>query len=634
MWLAHETLFCGVNYSNVSFQKDICDQIPIYDIKINEGVKGFDYRDILSNADEYLTRINNKHVALDSNFIYQAQTSLAYCIMNLPKNYENIMQLINDYENHAVLYGNLWSMRHGAIKSQLGIHDVQKITHVKMDLISLLILHLNEQMSAFKLKKLFNVYDQKSKVLKKILSTVEKSSPIETRIAKLSLIIKITLDCFFVCFLFTNNIKLFDVIFQRLEYFCNVLKIPILTLFDGKVLNVKAGYRLTQDSEDISTLKHFSYDILTFSIYYGKTVFVKYFMGVLERQIQKGFVLPELGHRYAGSLTYVPEEHTEYFLPGSDAIEHLIYCAVIKGHVKCFCHIIHHTPLKYLESINWKNIFLGCVGFIKFNVTWYGELQVITNRKYLILNKIFTLKKLDNLKTLFRTSIIASIKYLTAYKKHITSSASYTNFFKPYFMSKKKSGDLGNNFLRSELIIWGDFAYKCLLLFETQTNISYLFSYEVLFNSSLLYSKELFEFIYDRINTDVSQVKNKEIYNVSIPYLGKKVALDIHEYAKPSNLETLPYIIVLILLKMEQKQIHFHIAELVSSDFFMHVLHKINVLKDCTWDNCILKQMIQLFNFPNKKLNYIGNKEVIDLINVILKKPADAYAEYDVTDEE
>ena len=85
---------------------------------------------------------------------------------------------------------------------------------------------------------------------------------------------------------------------------------------------------------------------------------------------------------------------------------------------------------------------------------------------------------------------------------------------------------------------------------------------------------------------------------------------------------------------MEQKQIHFHVAELVTSDFFMHVLHKTNVLKDCTWDDCILKQMIQLFNFPNKKSTYIGNKEVIDLINVILKKPAEAHAEYDVMDEE
>ena len=138
--------------------------------------------------------------------------------MNLPKNYEEIMHLINDYENYAIVYGNLWSMRHGAIKSQLGIHNVQKITHVKLDLISLLVLHLNEKMSAFKLKKLFNVYDQRSKLLKKILSTVEKSTPIETRIAKLSLIIKITCDCFFVCFLFTNNIKLFDIMFSILLY--------------------------------------------------------------------------------------------------------------------------------------------------------------------------------------------------------------------------------------------------------------------------------------------------------------------------------------------------------------------------------------------------------------------------------
>ena len=549
------------------------DQLPIDDnFTLNDDIPGFyDYRDLLSNNNDYYTKIKGKKRIIEGRFILEAQTIIMQTLINDKSyNLKTLKGIVEDYENFCLIKDNLhyeriWTIQHGVVKSQLSNCE-NTIIHAKVDLISFATLYCND-LTALKMKKLFNTVDLSNSTLESKIEFVSLTKDEPQRIHFLSTyIVDVMTSSVYFLLQFCDNIKFFDVCFKRLELFCLRLKLSPTLLFHGDVVSIKTGHAFKDGS-----MVYYANDILTFCAYYGRTMHLKYLLNYLDNLREtKQYNLESLYTRTDKCNLLHPFQ--KKYSSDCSPYEHLLWCAISKGHVKSFSHIIHHVPNSELMNINWKSLMLVCVKLVKFDPSKYKELQATMQRKRDILKKIFNLKKLKVVHKNLEVGIDYCVKYLSGFRKQIIKVADYFSFFKPAFKTCSRV------LMRNELTAWGNHIFCCLDTFENFNSRVFQFDGKTILNCTVFYSSDLFQFVADRYlkEPDERNIEYVQKHVISADQL-LMIQNVFTEEEEDENQWPIQFRIILLLhiLRMETKNTNIHVQELISSGYLKHVFDKL-----------------------------------------------------------
>ena len=556
-------------------EKSFQDEITIDDsYSVNDGIKYNNFQYFLREK-----TLSGSYGTLNK-FVFEAQSIITVTLFNTNYDYGSKMTIddlkiscaefykfIDDFENFACIKFKedaFWPFKHGVIKCN-------DLVYQKIDLVSFAIIFCKD-ISPLKLTKMYTNFDMKIKTLEEKIDKM-KVKPIKERMAFFSTYILNQLSSSFLYLLqFNDNIRLFDVAFKRLEHYTYLLNLQPTMLLLGAMVNVKTSYRLNGDE-----LCWYSYDILTFAVYYGRSAHAKYLIDFLCKQIStsKGhFDLDSIKLRNHNHI--MDKFHQETIINDACAYEHLLSSAIRKGHIKTFCHILHNLPNSKLEHIKWKYIIEACVHLVKMDASSYEDCLRVLRRKRIILVKILNSEKLSKFKLSFRTAVDFCCKYLTGYKQKIRKVKDYTSIFTPDYLIEK-------NYMRSELTILGDHIGECLDIFEKFCDEKLIFSGTAMLNLTLFYSKNLFNFVFDRLDPLMFEetVFNEQSKWVGITSQEEKLVDDL--YKEKNFINKFKCLVVFQILQMETINKSLSIQEIIMSGYVEHCIER--MLKNANREN-------------------------------------------------
>jgi hypothetical protein len=357
---------------------------------------------------------------------------------------------------------NFWSLRHGVVSS-----TPSNVTHVhnKVDFIGLMVL-FSSNLTVANLKELLSLFDEDTKQTMQSFDIIKPIDEVKRIYFFNRRIVKLLTSTCTLLLQFSDKVRLFKIIYERLERFCNMLDLPVSYLFRAKVISVDVHHMVnTQNDLTVEKL-----DILTFCAYFGRAGMLKYLLKKLQDELRKGYVFESFADRSTTEGRKVQTELFEYMYATSNPFEHLLYTCIIRGNVKCFCHVFNMLDEKTIEAIDWRNLMIATVQLVKLDATKYSEVEELLNRKRNILKKIFKSRRLKPVAHNLANGIDKCIMYLTSFRKTLTKVNDFFTFYKPHYKTRSRV------LLRSELIIWGTHIYKCFCLFEETTDEIYEFN--------------------------------------------------------------------------------------------------------------------------------------------------------------
>ena len=312
-------------------------------------------------------------------------------------------------------------------------------------------------------------------------------------------------------------------------------------------------------------------DILTFGAYYGRPSVLKFLLRKLQDYTKKGYKLENIMDRAWTNSFDTRKIHVDLYSTASindNPYEHLLYACIIKGNIKCFCHVFNVLDKEQYEDIDWRKLMVACVHLVKFNATKYEQTKSLLERKRKILEKMFKSQKLKVVAHNLANGVDKCIQYLTCFPRTLSKVNDFFAFYKPHFKSRSRV------ILRSELMIWGGHISECFAIFELYTDEIYEFRTPTLLNMILFYSIPLFDYCIKRCNFKKITHDGKTYADFFIEknILIKTEADMIRLSFTDDHVQGLKTVVLLHLLKMEKNNTNLTFSEIIGSTFISYVL--------------------------------------------------------------
>ena len=586
MYFSHISKPLVYAITDYNFERFASESIIDHMFTVNEGMYGFDYRNILTKKSfcdsETQTGIGVKH-RLHGKYILEATSFLGFTIMAMyqkqPKlRFTDVMSFVQKVylaSNLPLKY--IMGFEHAVVKSQSGQHT---IIHAKLHMFSILEMFCDD-FTATDLEILMektNGFQFSEEDLQKRATHTEVE-----KLAYAQFIVQQVKDTIQFSIQFSDNVDIFQVYIKWICIYFQQLNISVQHLFTTYLLPIETNHTFIE-----TKMYTFDVDILTFVCQYGREEHIAFLIRVLQ-----GKTLWNLQRRLKQQSTdaalKISGVHLGYLHSSKDPVEHLLYLTAINGHVNSFFRIFQTLSNDQLEKIG--TIIKDLVKTIKFETSSCDEMALLLQRKRQILKTILTNKKV---KTNY-LMLGPAYSYLHGHSQTVLDKPqAYLTLVKPTYVQNR-------HFMRTTLETWGNHIFECILILNEHMQPAKIHIKKAI-NLTLLYSAKLTNYVLDQYVEDKHETKSAVCHFEQMnPEIVKYI--NAHDEVEPRK-----FLYVFYLLHMENRNRNTSIKEIISNGYLEHFLTSILVEEDII---VLLKFSVEFFS------ETISINDFVDFVNTL-----------------